>query len=115
MFGDLDLYKDAAFFRSNRTGALLLPERSYRLEIFAVLTVPASEERIFHAALWQNDIAGLLDYAREHALHFSPDTANALPPDGRVLALTTCSSEFTNARTVVLAAVLSGESGSSGG
>ncbi len=115
MFGDLDLYKDAAFFRSSRTGALLLPERSYRLEIFAVLTVPASEERIFHAALWQNDIAGLLDYARENALHFSPDTANALPPDGRVLALTTCSSEFTNARTVVLAAVLSGESGSSGG
>lgn len=35
MFGDLDLYKEQAFFDDNITGMLILPDRAYNLEIFA--------------------------------------------------------------------------------
>ena len=40
MFGDLDKYKDGAFFRQNTTGTLTLPGGSYRLEVLACLVVP---------------------------------------------------------------------------
>ena len=44
MFGDLDSYRDAVFFRGNTTGTLLLPEGGHRLTVLACLVVPASEE-----------------------------------------------------------------------
>ena len=36
MFGDLDLYRKKKFFDKNTTGTLILPERSYKLEIFCM-------------------------------------------------------------------------------
>ena len=53
MFGDLDKYKDGAFFRQNTTGTLTLPGGSYRLEVLACLVVPASEQAIFAPGKWQ--------------------------------------------------------------
>ena len=35
MFGDLDLYEDRVFFDQNTTGELILPDRTYKLKIFA--------------------------------------------------------------------------------
>ena len=42
MFGDLDKYKNQKFFKKNDTGTLILPDRSYKLKVFACLSVPAS-------------------------------------------------------------------------
>lgn len=53
MFGDLDKYKDGAFFRQNTTGTLTLPGGSYRLEVLACLVVPASEQAIFAPGKWR--------------------------------------------------------------
>ena len=64
------------------------------------LLLPASERRIF-APEEQRDTAALLDWAADTALCWREE---ARPPE-QVLALTTCSSAFTDARTVVLAAV----------
>lgn len=36
MFGDVDLYQDAAFFAQNTTGELVTPDRTYRLETVAI-------------------------------------------------------------------------------
>ena len=47
MFGDLDLYRKKKFFNKNTTGTLILPDRSYKLEIFACMQVSASEDSIF--------------------------------------------------------------------
>ena len=85
MFGDLENYQDAAFLREHTAGALLLP---------------ASERRIF-APEEQRDTAALLDWAADTALCWREE---ARRPE-QVLALTTCSSAFTDARTVVLAAI----------
>ena len=44
MFGDLDKYKDGAFFRQNTTGTLTLPGGSYRLEVLHYLDPVGYEE-----------------------------------------------------------------------
>ena len=105
MFGDLDLYKDQDFFDENSTGTLILPEKSYNLEIFACLLIDAGEDSIFDPEQWQTDIDGLLAFARTNSVHLRGETLAKLEQTEtpKILALSTCSSEFTDARTVILA------------
>ena len=105
MFGDLDLYKDQTFFDENTTGMLILPCNAYNLEIFACLLVDAGEDTIFNPELWQTDIDGLLSYAKDNSLHLREETINKLEQMDKpqVLSLSTCSTEFTDARTIILA------------
>jgi len=104
MFGDLDLYKDETFFRENRTGTLILPEQVYNLEVISCMLVGASNAYIFEPTDTRNDIKGLLDYAEEESLFLNDDVLERArqTDDLQILALTTCSSEFTDARTIVL-------------
>ena len=106
MFGDLDKYKDGAFFRQNTTGTLTLPGGSYRLEVLACLVVPASEQAIFAPGKWRLDAGGLLPFVEENALQMDAQALRALekePEGAQFLAMATCSGEYTDARTVVLA------------
>ena len=100
MFGDLDLYKDSAFFQKNTTGTLITEKCVYDLEVIACLVVSASDERIFNVTDCQ-DTEAVLAYAAQEALQF-----RSLPADAgeapRILALSTCTSEYTDARTIVL-------------
>lgn len=111
MFGDLDLYKEEDFFQENQTGMLILPDRVYSLQVFACMTVNASEKRIFTPSRWDKGVNGLLDYAEQEAVHIAPEIIAELRArisegeSPQVLAFTTCSSEFTDARTIVLAAM----------
>lgn len=110
MFGDLDLYKDKQFFLENRTGTLMLPDRVYDLETFACLLVTASDDHIFEPDRWEESVLELLPYVQEHAMYVHGEVMAELTaswqdenvPDLPILALTTCSSEFTDARTIVL-------------
>lgn len=105
MFGDVDLYKDAAFFAQNTTGELVTPGGTYDLETFACLLVPASETAIFDPQRWDNDLQGLYRFARENALNLNEQTLAAMEAAGdgvQVLALSTCSTEYTDARTILL-------------
>lgn len=106
MFGDLDLYEDEGFFHENATGTLMLPDRSYELEIFAYLRVSASEENIFTPERWRTDNSGLLDYVKGNAMYVHEETLEQIGTSedfSQILAMSTCSSEFTDARTVILA------------
>lgn len=110
MFGDLDLYKDEKFFADNSSGTLFLPDRAYDLEIFACLLVPASEETIFDPSRWKtnpvNEEGGLVDFVEKHFLQLRFDVLDEIRASEKpwqILAMSTCSSEFTDARTVVLA------------
>ena len=78
MFGDLDKYKDGAFFRQNTTGTLTLPGGSYRLEVLACLVVPASEQAIFAPGKWRSDAGGLLPFVEENALQMDAQALRAL-------------------------------------
>ncbi|MBQ6692090.1 MAG: class B sortase [Clostridia bacterium] len=105
MFGDLDLYLDPVFFRENNTGELLLADRVYDLKILACLTVSASDSVIFAPFAGADKIDRLVSYARKKAAHVQDDALSALTRDAQIIALTTCSSAFTDARTIVLAAM----------
>ena len=120
MFGDLDLFKDEKFFNDNRSGTLMLPDRVCTLKIFACLVAPASEENIFQPTLWTTDIDRFIEYARTEALFIDDEMIETTlheaenPERVKVLAMSTCSSEYTDARTIVLAFLLEGEPQSTG-
>lgn len=99
MFGDLDRYKEEAFFSENRTGQLILPDRVYRLEVIACLVTGASEKNIFDPEQVRANPDGLRALVRETSLWLREDL---LGGEEKLLALSTCSTEFTDARTVVL-------------
>ena len=50
-------------------------------------------------------LGGLLDFAEAEAVHLRPDTVEAArgAESPQIVALSTCSSEYTDARTIVLA------------
>ena len=105
MFGDLELYKEKAFFEENTTGILLLPDRSYDLKIFACLLVDSRDSVIFEPQKWLSDASAVLTYAEQNALHINQKLINTLKQTGNVqiLSLSTCSYEYDDARTIVLA------------
>lgn len=106
MFGDLDLYKDETFFQENTTGSLVLPGKAYQLEIIACLLVPASEDHIFEPDTWQDsNISRLLEFVENNALNLHDEIMRELKAAEdplKILALSTCSYEYTDARTIVL-------------
>lgn len=104
MFGDLEHYKEEKFFQKNQTGTLILPDRTYHLKVIACLLLPASDDSVFSPMQWQDNIDGLLDYAEVHAMYLHEDTLSLArqQENAQILALTTCSSEFTDARTIIL-------------
>lgn len=109
MFGDLQLFKTKTFLAQNHTGRLILPERVYDLEIFACLLVDASNDSIFHPIKRQGNLAAFLEYVQEEALCLNATRFEKLERQSselQILALTTCSYEFTDARTVVLASMI---------
>lgn len=118
MFGDLDLYKEKDFFDDNPTGVLIVPGRIYELEIIACMVENASTDEIFEPEKWSENIDGLLEYVLKsgNALHVRQDLLLQLMDTSKepgtdeaervqILAMSTCSSEFSDARTVLLAAM----------
>lgn len=106
MFGDLDLYKNEEFFDENTTGSLILQERTYDLEIFACLLVPSSEDAIFDTQQWRADIDGLLDFVSSNAMYVRQDMVDDMRASDKgtqLLAMSTCASEYTDARTIIMA------------
>lgn len=105
MFADINLYKEESFFNKNQTGTLITLDKSYDLKIFTTLVVPANEVEIFNPTFWQDDINDLIEYVDNNALFLNEDIMEEIRAmaDLQILALTTCSFEFTDARTVILA------------
>lgn len=107
MFGDLVLYKDKNFFDGNSTGMLILPDRSYKLKIYAVLIAQASDDMIFDPERHKAGLSDLIENIQKNALYLRPEMTDALKQEAdnglQILSLTTCSAEFTDARTIILA------------
>lgn len=111
MFADLNLYKDSDFFRAHTQGALITPGGAYRLRILAVLVLDAADPVYFEPQDWNGALEAFLAYTRQKALHLAREPMVGLEgaleaePAGevRLLVLSTCSQEFSGARTLVLA------------
>lgn len=100
MFGDLERYEREEFFEQNYSGKLITPKGESELEIFACMHVGANEENIFEPDKWQEeDIEQIVSFVKDHALHYR----ECEHENKKILAMSTCSQAFTNARCVVLA------------
>ena len=116
MFGDLDLYKGEEFFWKNRTGKLYLDNRVYDLKTFSTMVVPANDDIIFAPYSHMEDAEKVLQYAETDSLIKDDEAIERLFNEieqtesggkmPQVIALATCSGEFTDARTVVLAEMI---------
>lgn len=91
MFGGLDEYFNLDYFDSHRKGELIVSDKVYDIEFFACLKADASVKEIF--APTETD--GTLDYVRQHALIWRE------PKGEKLIALSTCKTSQTTARTIV--------------
>ena len=113
MFGDLYLYKKASFFEKQKTGTLILPDGTYQLKIFACAEAEASDKNLFDPTEWRQpeDLTDLLKHIRKQAENLDQDlmkeleetAADPIKEVPKILAMSTCSSDKTEARTVLLA------------
>ena len=109
MFGDVNLFKDETFFNEHTTAELYLPDRLHTLITLSCVVTKASDTLIFNPEIWQKmDAEQYPDSVRENALYVNEDGMAALQGmiesgiQPRILALSTCSDEFTEARTILL-------------
>ncbi len=106
MFGNLSLYMDEEFFRENTSGTLMLPGEVYNLKTYAVLLVSSSEDMIFEPTKWNGEnINSLIEFAKDKAIYINDELTvreQSEKENLQILALTTCTDEFTDARTVLL-------------
>ena len=112
MFGDLDLYLDPQFFESHTTGTLMVPGRTYSLQILASMRTEESDHFIFdpehclsEPESFRQEILSKSEYIHERLWQEWEQE----PEKYSVLALSTCSSEKEEERIVVFAVYKSGE------
>lgn len=109
MFGDVNLYKEKDFFDQNTLGMLLMPDGAHILESLSVIVVPASDSGLFNPENWTYlDGEGIYSQVQENAMFTCEKGLEALREQidagmtPRLVALSTCSDEFTDARTILL-------------
>lgn len=107
MFGDVKNFKDEEYFNDHLTGSLITPDKAYDLDVYAVLLVPSNSDEIFNPDMWMDDLTGLEQFISEEAIYTNPQALkdgdqDLAFTDQRILTLTTCSSEYTQARTILI-------------
>ena len=109
MFSDVNLFKEEQFFNENKTGTLFLPTSTHEFESLSIVVTSAADSWMMNPTLWNNmSNEDMLAHIRENALFVSDEGMEKLQAKFdankkvRILALSTCSNEFTDARTILL-------------
>ena len=112
MFSDINLYKKEEFFRENTRGILTLPDGDHELLSLSVIVTGASNALIFNPQNWKNLTAEeILEAVHQEALWLNEDGIRILESmlasesGAHIVALSTCSSEYSNARTILLTVI----------
>lgn len=100
MFGDLQNYLDQSYLEEHTSGTLTTLDHTYKIHIFSVLDTDASCSQIYFPGQWNGDNIGqLLEYLQENSVSY---INNSIPDNPVLIALSTCSNEQTNERTIVI-------------
>ena len=109
MFSDLNLYKDEEFFKENHLGILLTPDGGHLLQTVSCIVTSAGNSSLFNPENWKHfSTKQMLEAVQEDALFINKNGMDVLQTridqeePFRILALSTCSGEFTDARTILL-------------
>ena len=99
MFGSLTQYKSQKYYDEHPYLYLYTSDESYRLEVIYGFVVGEGKWR-GQAFMFEENLTALLSYASYNTTFISQETYE---PGDRLIALSTCSYEFDDARYVLLA------------
>lgn len=102
MFGALDQYASEEFFEDHEEGLLYFDSRWHVLEIFAYLEVDAYDQEIYGIAGSEEAFQTYLDDVRAKAVHYRDVGVDA---EDHILVMSTCMTDKTNGRYIVLAKI----------
>lgn len=101
MFGDLTEFTDTDFFAQHPSGWLILPDKTYALQIFACVEADAYDQTLYRVLpAGSGETAQLLSYIEANACQQRDVGVNE---QSHILALSTCAGASTNERVLVIA------------
>ncbi len=109
MFSDVNLYKEEQFFNENQKGYIYFPTGAHWLQSISIILTNSSDSWAFNPSVWEElDGEEMMERVQQNALFVSETGMEALEKKiesgekPQLVALSTCSSEFTDARTILL-------------
>ena len=109
MFSDVNLYKEEEFFYENQTGQIYFPTGAHWLQSISIIVTDAADSWMLNPQSWQDiSTEKMLELVQQNALFVSEEGMEALlakieaEEELHIVALSTCSNEFTDARTILL-------------
>lgn len=102
MFGDLDKFLDEGFFNANQRAILYLPSETLSLQVCAVVKADAYDGVLFSTPADSTRVPQVIQKLEAEATYLRE---GSLVGSDRLIALSTCSSEGANERTVVICKV----------
>jgi len=103
MFGEIGLFKDKDYFDARRYGMLYYGGREHGLEFFAFLHADAYDSVVYKTGITEIEAQqGYLDML----FHRAKNTRDVkVTTDDRIILLSTCSSDSTNGRDILVAKI----------
>lgn len=106
MFTDISLFAQPSFMRSNPEGTLTLSDGRHPVKFFAYLNVHHTAAAYHAVFITQQEKAEYLDYIFSEAKYTQNLTREQLDENARLLLLSTCTYEFTNARGILVGLIM---------
>jgi SrtB family sortase len=104
MFGELRNFTDQDFFDNNGTGIIFLATETYEVEFMAFAVIGPDDAAIYNPSIaTEADRLAFLSYIRSVARHYRDI---GITKEDRIITLSTCSYEFSDARMVLIGRVL---------
>lgn len=99
MFGDIVKFKDEKYFESHESGNLWLKNKTYKLEICAIMMEDAYDREFTGPKGKDSDITDFMKTVYSRAIYSRPVEVSSAD---RLAGLLTCDSAFTNGRNILV-------------
>lgn len=100
MFGEVEYYQEPSYFEKHSRGQLYYEGKWHEVEFFAFVHADAYDSVLYNTQMQRKtDMPAYLDYVRQHASYFEE---LSFREDERFVTLSTCTSESTNGRHLLV-------------
>ena len=100
MFGGLDHYEKQDYFKEHQYGNLYVDGTNYGLEFFMLIKADAYDSKVYNTN--ERDINQYIEYISSYSLQKLD-----IPECERLICLSTCSSDSTNGRVILVGSITS--------
>lgn len=102
MFGQLDLFENKKYFKNHKTGKLFFNDQWHKVDFFAFLYTDAYDDMIYDTLLrWETDGQRYLEYIQEKSINYREISSG----EKTFLTLSTCNSNSTNGRYILIGCI----------